>query len=179
MICDICKKKKATVHFTEVVNEEVSELHLCQECAETQGAQMQQHFSIADLLSGLVDFPLERAAKKEHITIKCPNCGMGYSDFKKMGRFGCAHCYEVFKRALYPLLKKIHGTARHIGKQPKQVPPKKRAQAKVQPKARPKIPTLEELKTRLQQAIKNEEFEEAAVLRDRIRVLQTKDNKKD
>lgn len=178
MLCDVCKKRKATVHFTEVVNEEVSELHLCQECAKEKGAQMQQHFSIADLLSGLVDFPPEQATRKEHISIKCAGCGMSYADFKKMGRFGCAHCYETFKRALYPLFKKIHGTARHIGKQPKEEPVKKKKSAIAEPKLKVRTSGLEELKARLQEAVKNEEFEEAAVLRDRIRTLETKDKKK-
>ncbi|MFC1806739.1 UvrB/UvrC motif-containing protein [Candidatus Omnitrophota bacterium] len=171
MVCDLCKKRKSSVHLTEIVNDEVTELHLCEECAKAKGAEMQQHFSIADLLSGLVDFPMEPEHKKEHIKIRCKNCDMAYADFKKLGRFGCEHCYEAFRRALYPLLKSIHGTSRHIGKEPKSAPPKptKSAKAKVVKKSEKQI--IAELREELTQAIENEDFEKAAVLRDKIRML--------
>jgi protein arginine kinase activator len=172
MLCDVCKKKQATVHLTEIVNDEVTELHLCEECAKSKGAQMQQHFSIADLLSGLVDFPLEASKRKEHIKLKCPKCGMKYSDFKKLGRFGCANCYDVFKRALYPLLRKIHGSAHHLGKQPKEMPVKTVKSTKARPKPEERADRLKELKKRLEKAIELEEFEEAAALRDKIKELE-------
>ena len=176
MLCDICKQKKATVHLTEIINDEMSELHLCEDCAKAKGTQMQQHFSIADLLSGLVDFPMEPAAKREHIKIKCPGCGMTYTDFKKLGRFGCSQCYEAFKRLLYPLFKTIHGTTHHIGKKPKE--PKVQRHRPAEVKAKVKIKTeedeLKELKERMAKAIQKEEFEEAAALRDKIRALEAR-----
>ena len=70
MLCDICKKKEATVHLTEVIDEEVNELHICETCAKAKGAQMQQHFGIADLLSSLVDLPHDTVPKKRRINIK-------------------------------------------------------------------------------------------------------------
>ena len=70
MLCDMCKKKEATVHFTEIINEEVTELHMCEECAKTKGQDMQQHFGISDFLSGLVDMPAQASDKKEHIKIQ-------------------------------------------------------------------------------------------------------------
>jgi len=184
MHCNICKKQKATVHLTEIINDEVTELHLCEECAKAKDNEMQQHFSIVDLLSGLVDFPADGALKKENITLKCQTCGMKYSDFKKMGRFGCSDCYEVFKRALYPLLKKIHGTSVHIGKKPNKMPAPKKASAstkstkkdtssKKEPKKK-KTDELQELKNLLQIAIDREEFEDAAILRDKIKALEKK-----
>ena len=185
MFCDICKKKKASVHLTEIINDEVTELHLCEDCAKAKGTEMQQHFSIADLLSGMVDLPFEEAAKKEHIKVKCASCGMSYSDFKRIGRFGCPGCYETFKRALYPLLKRIHGTTRHIGKEPKSAPPAKmkpawpklkpKLEQEPEPQAEIPVDRITELKARLQRAIEKEEFEQAAVLRDKIRILEKKD----
>jgi protein arginine kinase activator len=174
MLCDICKKKKATAHLTEIVNDEMSELHLCEDCAKAKGAQMQQHFSIADLLSGLVDFPMEPAAKKEHVKIKCPSCGMTYADFKKLGRFGCSSCYEAFKRVLYPLFKSIHGTTHHIGKKPKETRVQKPKPALSKAKIETEVNELEDLKARLARAIQKEEFEEAAVLRNKIRALEAR-----
>lgn len=174
MLCDICKNKKANVHLTEIINDEVTELHLCDECAKTKSTEMQQHFSIADLLSGLVDLPVDRSARKQHVRIKCQNCGMNYSDFKKLGRFGCSQCYETFKRALYPLFKSIHGSTRHAGKQPKKAPLKRTRMQQAQVKEKPSLTNIEELKRRLVKVVENEEFEEAAVLRDRIRAAEAK-----
>ncbi len=56
MMCDICGKKKATVHLTEIVDEQMSEMHLCEECARQKSVQMEQQFGLADLLAGLADF---------------------------------------------------------------------------------------------------------------------------
>ena len=55
MTCDICGKKKATVHLTEIVDEQMSEMHLCEECARQKSSQMEQQFGLADLLAGLSD----------------------------------------------------------------------------------------------------------------------------
>ncbi len=179
MLCEICKKREATVHLTEVINDEVSELHICEECAEAKGAQMQQHFGIADLLSGLVDLPHDMIPKKKRINIKCPSCGMSYNNFKKMGRFGCAGCYEAFKRALYPLFKKIHGVSYRAGKEPKKPSALKPVIIKDVPKPDINKDNLQELKARLAKVIELEEFEEAAVLRDKIRAFEDKRNSPD
>ncbi|MFH1645753.1 MAG: UvrB/UvrC motif-containing protein [Candidatus Omnitrophota bacterium] len=179
MLCDICQKNEASVHLTEVINGEVTEMHLCDDCARGKGAEMQQHFGIADLLSGLVDFPLPApSVKKESIKLKCPNCGMTYSDFKGLGKFGCARCYDTFKRALYPLFKRIHGTARHTGKEPvKLVAAPITAKENLKKAVSEKeslIIELDMLKSRIAKAIEKEDFEGAAVLRDKIRAIEKK-----
>ncbi len=176
MLCDICKKNEATVHLTEVVNDDVSELHICQQCAREKGTSMQQNFGIAELLSGLVDLPVDMISKKSHISVKCNGCGMSYDNFKKMGRFGCARCYDAFKRALYPLFKKIHGTSCHMGKKPVKLVSTRSGK----PGGRPANPDkaccvkdkLKDLKSKLLDAIKKEEFEQAAVLRDKIKAIE-------
>ena len=85
MQCDICHKSEATVHLTEIIDEQITELHLCEECARQKGAQMEQHFGLADLLAGLADLgqQFEVGAKSE---TKCPNCGLTYQDFRRIGR---------------------------------------------------------------------------------------------
>jgi protein arginine kinase activator len=171
MLCNICKKNEATVHLTEVINEEMNELHICEKCAQEKGVKMQQHFGIADLLSGLVDLPVDVVARKSHISIKCPGCGMSYENFKKLGRFGCARCYDAFRRALYPLFKKIHGSSYHMGHKSKK---NTVAQpVRINKPARPVTDKdkVKNLKKRLTEAIKNEEFEQAAVLRDQIKAF--------
>jgi protein arginine kinase activator len=174
MLCDICKKNEATVHLTEVVNDDVSELHICEQCAREKGTSMQQHFGIAELLSGLADLPADMVSRKSHIGIKCPGCGMSYDNFKKMGKFGCAKCYDAFRRALYPLFKKIHGTSRHIGKTPDKSTLVKSGRSAKPDKAYAAKDKLKDLKAKLLDAIKREEFEQAAVLRDKIKAIETK-----
>lgn len=118
MICDVCAKQKATVHLTEIINDQVSKLNLCEYCAKKKGSQMEQHFGIADLLQGLAD-PTEKGIAGSTARIKCVSCGMSYEEFKKIGRLGCAQCYDAFRESLTPLLKRIHSAGTHTGKQPK------------------------------------------------------------
>lgn len=162
MLCDICGKNEATVHLTEIVNDKVTKLHLCEECAREKGSEMEEHFGLSDLLAGLADMG-SNVEPEMMDTIKCSACGFTYQDFRKVGRLGCGECYNAFKSQLAPLLKRIHGSERHTGKVPLMVG-KNVKDAK----------TLQELKTQMERAIQSEEFEEAARLRDTIKVLEKK-----
>ncbi len=161
MICDACKQQQATVHLTEIVNEQMTELHLCEACANQKGAQVESHFGLADLLSGLADFGKNPEVEEEVSSKACPSCGMTYDDFRKVGRLGCAECYPTFRRSLTSLLKRIHGSTHHLGKSPARLV--RPAKAKTE---------LAELKKRLERAIELEEFEVAARLRDQIREME-------
>lgn len=161
MLCDVCGKNQATVHLTEIVDEQMNELHLCEECARQKSIEMEQQFGLSDLLAGLAEFEKPGDADKEGTRLKCPNCKLTYADFKKIGRLGCGECYVAFKRQLGTLLKKIHGSSQHIGKSPVKVTP-----------VTEKTMGLQELRDRLQEAIKEEAFEEAARLRDQIKEME-------
>lgn len=163
MLCDICGKNPATVHLTEIIDEAMNELHLCEECARQKSAQMEQQFGLSDLLAGMAEVAKADKEREAAARVKCAGCGLTYADFKKIGRLGCAECYSAFKKYLGPLLKRIHGSSQHLGKSPLKV-------AKVLKK---KI-DLQELRNRLQKAIEKEEFEEAAKIRDQIRELEKK-----
>jgi len=156
---------EATVHLTEVINDKVAKLHLCEECARTKSEEMQSHFGLTDLLSGLMDFgpsmPGERT--EQDTKVKCSDCGTTYYDFQKTGKLGCGRCYETFAKNLSELLRKIHGSDRHIGK----MPFKGKETVKEQQ-------DLQRLKNELNELIQMEEFEKAALLRDRIKELETK-----
>ena len=160
MKCDLCEKK-ATVHLTEIVDGQVTEMHLCEECAREKSVQMEQQFGLADLLAGLSDFG-KQTQEVEQVVLKCPNCSMSYDDFRKFGRLGCGQCYEAFKTHLSTLLKKIHGSNQHLGKTPSKIPQAKKK----------KIENLHELKVMLQHAIQMEDYEKAAGIRDKIRTLE-------
>jgi protein arginine kinase activator len=165
MVCDVCAVNQATVHLTEIIDEQMTELHLCEGCAKSKSVEMEQQFGLADLLAGLSDLGKTSAAGvKEDLRLKCGACGLSYEDFKKIGRLGCSGCYDAFRKYLIPLLKRIHGSNKHYGKMPL-------GQARpVELKSE-----LEELKAKLQKAIQKEEFEEAARLRDTIKDLENKD----
>jgi protein arginine kinase activator len=167
MQCDVCGKKEATVHLTEIINEQMTKLHLCEECAKEKGAEMEEHFGLSDLLAGLAGLGASIEPKVAE-TIKCANCGFTYQDFTKIGRFGCSECYDSFKKHLAPLLKRIHGADRHVGKVPLMA-------GKTARDAR----NLQDLRMKLEKAIQSEEFEEAARLRDKIKEVETRlDNQK-
>ena len=172
MQCDICGKKKATVHLTEIVDEQMSEMHLCEECARQKSVQMEQQFGLADLLAGLSDFGkhVKDSGSKTQTILKCSNCGLHYEYFRKLGRLGCGECYTSFKEHLDALLKKIHGSNRHLGKafNLKSAAKKITAQAP----AKNKTEGLDDLRRQLQDAIHHEDFEKAAQLRDRIREME-------
>lgn len=159
MQCDVCGKKKATVHLTEIVDEQMSEMHLCEECAREKSAQMEQQFGLADLLAGLSDFG-KQAQDIDDKKMQCPQCGTTYDDFRKLGRLGCSECYNAFKPHLAALLKKIHGAKQHSGKKMIGAPTVMHEKKGI---------NVQELKDLLQQAIEREDFEKAAQLRDQIR----------
>ena len=162
MVCDVCGKNQASVHLTEIVDEQMNELHLCDECARAKSAQMEQQFGLSDLLAGLAEFE-KPSAEKESALVKCPNCKLTYADFKKIGRLGCGECYTTFKKYLTPLLKRIHGSNQHVGKSPVNMPAVPAEKIDIQ-----------DLRARLAKAVESEAFEEAARLRDQIKEFETK-----
>lgn len=161
MICNECKKNPATIHLTEIIEGKITEIHLCEECARKKSEEFQKQFSIADFLSELVDI---EGISKESRTPTCNSCGLSYEEFKKRGRLGCKNCYESFKDQLYPLLRKIHGSIHHRGKLPR---------VKVEKKI-PLEEKIKNLKVFLERAIRIEEYEEAARIRDEIKELEKK-----
>lgn len=163
MLCDICGKNPATVHLTEIIDEQMNELHLCEECARQKSAQMEQQFGLSDLLAGMAEFEKPSKEVEDAKSVKCSNCGLTYADFRKIGRLGCGGCYSSFKKYLAPLLKRIHGSTQHLGKSP----------LKIAKTPRKKI-DLQELRNELQKAIEMEAFEEAAKIRDQIKEMEKK-----
>lgn len=185
MICDICGKNSATVHLTEIVDGQMTELHICEVCAKEKSIEMEQQFGLSDLLAGLADFG-KHLEGQEAVQLQCPVCKLTYNDFKKIGRLGCSSCYDAFSSYLLPLLKRIHGSTTHTGKVPANFVKVDRVEKKAAVpivkagEKKPEVsatktggrPDLAELKNKLQEAIKNENFEEAAALRDTIRELE-------
>ncbi|MEA4849485.1 MAG: UvrB/UvrC motif-containing protein [Clostridiaceae bacterium] len=162
MICDECGKRPAAVHITKVENGKKSDMHLCEQCAMQKNLlNLSTSFSINDLLAGLLNSGGASHIKTEMVNdVKCDVCGLSYSKFKETGRFGCGNCYKVFGERLNPLFKKVHGNTSHTGK----IPNRAGGRIKV-------LREVERLKQLLDEAIRNEEYEKAAAIRDEIREI--------
>jgi len=164
MLCDICGKNLATVHLTEIIDEQMNELHLCEECAAHKSEQMETQFGLSDLLAGMAEFGKPNNKETEPAEdVKCASCGLSYADFKRIGRLGCPDCYNTFRKYLVPLLKRIHGLSQHFGKSP----------LKITKGTKKKIDS-QDLRNKLQKAVEAEAFEEAARIRDQIKELEKK-----
>lgn len=163
MLCDSCKTKTAKFHYTKIINGKMEELHLCESCAfENNEMDMDNPFSIHKLFAGL--FEDMKDQKQEPIEdIVCSNCGLSFSKFQKTGKLGCAQCYDEFSKYLVPIINGIHGHNHHIGKMPKRISPSISLKKEV-----------EELTSRLEDAVKKEEFEKAAIIRDEIKKMKEK-----
>lgn len=173
MLCDKCKKNEAKIYYTEIINGEKTEQHLCEECATEYTsfpmgtAFMDQEITLGSLLSTILGNYYNNAphgAENTEKEIHCDGCGMTYSEFMRDGRFGCAKCYDSFQKILERSIKNIQGSDTHTGKKPKGFETKTQKLVK-------ELSELDKLAIRLQDAIEKEEFEEAAKLRDKIREL--------
>ena len=162
MLCDKCKKNTATYHYKQNVNGQVTELHLCPVCAaeSTHGAfsGMDSLGSIGSLLTGALR---EAVAPVRRV---CPVCGATSADIAKSGYAGCPACYQTFSAMFAPYIAKLHGHVTHRGRIPL-------AAQKPEDPAETRRHQMEQLKKELDEAIQSEQFEQAAVLRDRINAL--------
>ncbi len=162
MLCDVCKKNEATVHLTQIVENKMQTIDLCETCSKAKGVDDPTGFSLASLLVGLgaaqdESTPTEAAETTEET--RCAKCGFSAADFKKAGRLGCSECYSTFADQLDGLLKTMHKGTKHAGKVPGGA------------KTRDTAEKVLQLQAQLEQAVQTEDFERAAVLRDEIKKL--------
>ncbi|MHC4548488.1 MAG: UvrB/UvrC motif-containing protein [Planctomycetota bacterium] len=158
-LCQYCNKREAKIHFTEIKEGKKTEMHICEQCAHEKN--MVLAFPSLPVLSQIMKGgPAVVRGESEAVPATCPSCGLPYTDFKAKGRLGCPACYRAFAPVLVPLLEKVHGTANHHGKTPERV------QGELE--SRQEIAQLED---ELNEAVRTEQYERAAELRDRIREL--------
>lgn len=161
MLCDNCGERDATVHLTTVVSNELRQQHLCERCAAERGVET----TIAapkHPLGALLQAAQQQLAVPSSDGGRCSFCGSTMNDFRTTGRWGCSRCYTTFETSMRELLRRVHGNSRHSGQ----------AYEPPQPGLDEKATILGELKERLRRAIETEQFELAADLRDRIRVME-------
>ncbi|HEU4988825.1 MAG TPA: UvrB/UvrC motif-containing protein [Gemmatimonadaceae bacterium] len=161
MLCDHCRERDAVVHLTQIENNTVTQIHLCEQCAAARGVETtvaEVKHPLGELLHA-VQAQMAPAGEGEE---RCEFCGATMADFRATGRWGCPRCYVTFESSMRSLLRRLHGSSQHVGER-YQVP---------QSEAVERTAKLAELRERLRRAIETEQFELAADLRDRIRVLE-------
>ncbi|WP_066715570.1 UvrB/UvrC motif-containing protein [Clostridium sp. Marseille-P299] len=171
MLCDVCNKREAKIYYTEIVNGKKKEQHLCEECAaehtsfKIKNPITNQEFTIGGLLSGILESYSTSDNKEESSSeVTCIKCGLKYSEFLNHGKFGCAGCYHSFGKMLPKSFRSIHGAELHTGKRPK-------GYISETNRIVNSLSEYEKLSIQLQRAIEQEEFEEAAKIRDAMKAI--------
>ena len=152
MLCQHCNKNEANMHMKRIINGRAAEVHLCSDCARSLGYG--EAFSGFGL--GFSDFLGDFLLKGEHSSnvTRCHFCNKSFEEIAKDGKMGCAECYITFYDKLLPSLQRIHGKGTHIGKKPFGF--------------NSGTNRLEVLKEQLENAVRDQNFEEAVKIRDEI-----------
>lgn len=180
MLCEKCKIREANVFYTEIIDgDQKTEHHLCSQCAKEMdfgqySGIFDRDFTFSKILSGLLGDVFKNEEKKEYGQIVCPTCKTSYDDFVKNSRFGCKDCFEVFNLLINDNIKQIHGNDTHVGKIPKNY-----NQSRILPKSEvegfdmisEEEREINNLKHELEEAVKKEDYEKAAIIRDRIKTV--------
>lgn len=153
--CSHCNNP-ATVHLTQIVNNKIIKVDLCESCAQAKGVTDSEGFSLADLLHKTSSSPQQSAEPN----LECSDCGLTTADFRRTGRLGCAACYSVFSPLIRPVLEDMHAGIHHKGKIPEVALARQSSAAE-----------LQGLEAALQRAIAEEAYEEAAKYRDQIKAI--------
>ncbi|GBF35737.1 nucleotide excision repair protein, with UvrB/UvrC motif [Desulfocucumis palustris] len=172
MECERCKQRPATVHLTQIINNQKKTMNLCEPCArefQTENFGFLPQMNLHNLLAGLFHHQLTNPFGQQGIQQAvsegeiCPRCGLSERRFAQQGLLGCGECYSKFGDKLEPVFRRIHGNNRHTGK----VPERTGGKVKI-------TNQINKLKNSLKEAVEREEFELAAQFRDQIKELEKK-----
>lgn len=164
MLCDNCRERDAVINLTQVEHDSKVTLHLCEQCAQQKGVETGGNILKSPLanLIGSMTKGGTTVLPSPVDGLRCATCGFTLKDFRDSGRLGCADCYGSFDTHLRDLLRRLHGSSQHVGE---------RYAVPGGPSADPRARLLD-LKDQLRRAVDAENFELAAELRDRIKVLE-------
>jgi protein arginine kinase activator len=159
LTCEECNERDATVRFAEMTDGELASWNLCEECARKRGwtaSLMPFAGPLVSILMGLLEEAGERGPDLSGPV--CSRCGLSFAEFRSSGKLGCGACYASFHSELKPLLRRVHGTTEHTGGVPS-----------CREREFDSLKEVKRLRSELDRAVRNEEYERAAELRDRIR----------
>ncbi|MBM4117552.1 hypothetical protein FJ251_07355 [bacterium] len=162
-ICEGCGAREASLRFTEVDGRGRRSALLCADCgiargvpsAELRGERLDTRALWSEIVRRLAD---DRQADE---ALACPDCGLTFADFEASRRLGCPRCYQTFMGDMTRLLREYHGGDSHRGKMPRNFG------RRIDLRRR-----IVGVKERIQLAVGEERFEEAARLRDEMRDLE-------
>lgn len=166
MVCQACGERPAVIHLTQVVDDKVSVLHLCEPCGAERGVEapnVPANFPLKDFLAQIGEQVKDAPDASESSRDSCSFCSLTYSKFRETGRLGCPHCWVTFEPQLRGLLRRVHGSTTHTGK----------VYLPADPSASDRRKRLEVLRRKLSRAVDSEDFERAAELRDAINALES------
>lgn len=165
MMCEDCGIRPVKFHLMTIINGERVERNLCPVCMAKHQKQIpgMDFSNIAGILNSILENKDSAQKEKEDAEFEncvCEQCGMTYSGFQKCGMLGCANCYKAFRTPMTSLLQRVHGNTQHAGRIPGGVHSGTSIRL-----------NIDRLKEKLQRAIADEEYEQAAKIRDSIRAL--------
>ena len=165
MMCEDCGIRPAKFHLMTIINGDRVERNLCPACMARHQKQLPglDFSNLAGILNSILENKTAAEQEKrdaEYDDLVCEQCGMTYAEFQKCGMLGCAACYQAFKTPMTALLQRVHGNTQHAGRVPGGVHSGTSIRM-----------NIDRLKQKLQKAIADEEYEQAAKLRDTIRAL--------
>ena len=167
MNCHMCGEREATIHLLELINGQQKSVWLCGICASGRpdmpqvdpkgepGRGAGDSPTLASFLGQITDSDHQPAA-----VAACPVCGYEIKTFQATNRLGCAACYPHFRRQIDPIVARYHRHASHLGKAPRQADGRASRQGE-----------MTRVRVALEKAIRAENYEEAARLRDIMRGL--------
>ena len=167
MKCTHCHNNEANTHITKVINGKREEMHLCAECAKELGVIEDfdfDAFSMDSMFGNLLGAGVSAFNSLTGID-RCTYCGSSFNDIINSGRVGCANCYDKFEDKLSPSIEKLHGRTKHVGKSvtyTEETDSQETASEKSE---------IESLKEELKKAVQEQRFEDAAVIRDKINLI--------
>lgn len=190
MLCEKCKIREANIKYTEIINGAKTEHNLCSHCAREMDlgqytAILDGEFPLGKLLSGLLGIEDYEEETDERARVVCPTCGTSFEDFVENSRFGCPDCYGVFDLFISDKMKQLQGSGNHKGKRPKFQSKFERERQEagitqsqgndgIDTKTGASTGTEDQIITltaRLKEAVRSEEYEQAAHYRDQIKAL--------
>lgn len=90
---------------------------------------------------------------------RCPSCGFRWQDFERTHRIGCPTCYQAHTEQVLATIARLQPGMAHQGRRPQALTADRQA----------KLAACQAL---LAEAVKEEDFESAAALRDQIAALE-------
>lgn len=150
--CEGCKEE-CTIHLTQIINNKIKKIDMCENCPNAKSIQDPNQFN---LLSDLISKPPDIDEDGLPIILTCDSCGYTEEKLKRTGRLGCAQCYDTFSESIEVMIANMHKGSSHMGKIPAL---HQKDSIRRQ---------LVELEKDLQAYIKDENYEEAAKVRDTI-----------